>query len=130
MAIRDVLLDLGGQERVLTCDLGAWAAIEDRGLHLTAIMQDLNAGEIKFKPLLVLLWAMLGTNGPRPSMEEVGHWVTGENFGLVAAKMGEALRDAFPSGGEAAANPPRRGTGDERNGSPMSAVSSTSSSGG
>ena len=51
------------------------------------------------KPMLATLWAMLksGANGaPVPSMQEVGHWVTGENFSDVAAKVGEALRDAFP----------------------------------
>jgi len=129
MAVKDVLLTLGGQERRLRCDLAAWAAVEDKGYELMSLVKSLEQ-RTAFKSLLVLLWAMLGGNDG-PPIAEVGHWVDGDNFGLVAQKIGEALRDAFPPGDEAANPPsPSGGTGTERSGSAPISDSSPISSGG
>lgn len=118
MAARNVVVQLGGAERVLRCDLGAWAAIEDHGYQLQDLLAQLNRdGKVSFKALRILLWGMLG-NGT--TLEDVGHWVTGENFAAVLERVGEALRDAFPEEAASAGNPPR-GSGPPASASPISA---------
>lgn len=115
MAIREVGITLGGQSHVLRCDLGAWAAVEDQGIDFLSLLAELQSNgngkpKISFRRVRLLLWALLDAEQPRPSVEQVSRWVTGENFPDVMEKLGEALRDAFPAK-EGSANPPAAGPG-------------------
>lgn len=97
MAIGEVTVNLGGADHVLRFRLRAWAALEDRGFKLDDVIAELNSGKLNFKAFEALLWAMLQHEKPAPSVEQVGEWVGGENFPEVIAKIGEAMRDAFPA---------------------------------
>lgn len=98
MATGEVTVNLGGVEHVLRFRLRAWAALEDRGFRLDDVIAELNSGKLNFKAFEALLWAMLQHEQPPPSVGQVGEWVGGENFPEVIAKIGEAMRDAFPPG--------------------------------
>lgn len=102
MAIRDTLVALGGGEHRLRWSLSAWAAVEDYGYTMDSILGDM-AKTLSMKAVSICLWAMLQEEDPRPSLAQVRSWVDGENFGVVVAKMGDAIRAAFP---EAPPNPP------------------------
>lgn len=110
MAVREVRLMLGGQERVLRSELGAWAAIEDQGFDFTELIRrTADPGATKMRAILVLLWGFLADR-PRPSLEEVGGWVDTDNFGMVTAKIREAFADANPPP-VSDANPPAADAG-------------------
>ena len=100
--LHDVTLDLGGQVRTLRCDLGAWAAVEDHGEKLQTLLGALANGGLSFRQVRILLTAMLWRDGVTP--EQVGEWVTGENFQSVMERAGDALRSAFPA--ESTPDPP------------------------
>jgi len=99
--IGDVIVRLGEQDHVLRFRLRAWAAVEDRGFQLDQIMNEMQGGKLNFKAMEALLWAMLQHENPPPSIPQVGEWVGGDNFAEVVAKIGDAIRGAFPP-----ANPP------------------------
>ena len=105
MTVRDVFVTLDGHELRLRFDLGAWAALEDRGYELDGLLKDYREGRFSFRSVRALLWAMLLTNEPTPALEEVGHWVDGHNFESVVQKLGAALETAFPQLQEASAGP-------------------------
>ena len=96
MAVRDVFLTLDGRELRLRFDLGAWAALEDRGYTLDALLEQFREGKLNVRGTLSLLWAALQINTPPPSVADVGHLVDGHNFEAVVERLGHALRVAFP----------------------------------
>jgi|ERR1041384_1531914 hypothetical protein len=96
MAIRDVTVELGGATHVLRSDLGAWAAIEDVGGEYITLIKSLNEGGPKMRAVLLLLWGYLDHEKPRPSLEDVGRWVTTANFGVVTEAILEAFRQGIP----------------------------------
>lgn len=96
MAIGDVRLTLGGQERLFKFRLQAWAALEDQGFSLDGIVTQMQQGRLPLKAVQVLVWAMLHHAMPAPTMLEIGEWVGGENVEAVMATLGEAIKDAFP----------------------------------
>lgn len=104
MAVREVRLELGGQERVLRSDLGAWAAIDDAGGDFLATLKRFGDPEQrKTSDVLWLLWAFV-QGEPKPSRAEVSKWVGLSNIGEVSRKLVEALNDGAPvseGGGDA-----------------------------
>lgn len=112
MAIRAVALELNGSEHLLRLDLGAMAALEDRGVSIESLMDKLGGGNFSPKSMGLILWAMLQGEDEAPSLKQVGTWVDGENFGYVAEKIGETLRLAFPEKVDKSQDPPKgAGTG-------------------
>ena len=106
MPVRDTFVTLDGRELRLRFDLGAWAALEDHGFGLDSLLETFRAGKLNVRGVLMLLWASLETNDPRPSIEQVGHWVDGHNFAAVVERLGQMLTLAFPAPeGEAAERP-------------------------
>lgn len=110
MAVRDVLLELNGATHILRSDLGAWAALEDHDEDYLGLIQRLEDGKPKMRAVLLLLWAYLDHETPRPSLQEVKRWVTSENFGAVAKAVVEAFRDGVPIPTESP-GPPEAGAG-------------------
>ena len=96
MAVRDVVVKLNGGSHTLRSTLGAWAAVEDTGLDYLQVIQRLAGEGPKMRSILVLLWAFMDHEKPRPSMDDVKSWVTSENFGDVATAVAEAYRDGSP----------------------------------
>lgn len=95
---------------MLRLDLGAMAALEDRGVSVESLVDKLGSGTFSPKSMLLILWAMLQGEDNPPSQKDVGLWVDGENFQAVTEKIGEALKLAFPEKPEKPADP-RRGAG-------------------
>lgn len=110
MAVREVRVALNGGAHVLRSDLGAWAAIEDAGADYLALVSRLSEPGPKMRSILLLLWAYLDHETPRPSMAEVKRWVTTENFGAVTQAVVEAFRDGVPETTESP-GPPAVGAG-------------------
>lgn len=106
MAIRAVACVLDGSERMLRLDLGAMAALEDRGISVESLVDKLGSGNFSPKSIQLILWAMLQGGENPPSLKAVGALVDGENFQYVAAKIGEALRLAFPEKPDKPVDPP------------------------
>lgn len=92
--LHDVTVELGGETRTLRCDLGAWAALEDRGTSLHDVLKALQNGGLSMRHVRDLVVAMLWQDGITPA--QVGSWITGANFAPVMERVGEALRGAFP----------------------------------
>ena len=115
MAIGEVSLSLGGRDRVFRFRLKAWSALEDQGYSLDQIIESMQSGRLNLKVIHALLWAMLQHENPKPSMDDVGEWVGGENVELMVEKLGEAIKDAFPHGNGSSppvgASPAAGGTG-------------------
>lgn len=109
MAIRAVVCQLD-REYMLRLDLGAMAALEDRGISVESIVEKLAAGKFSPKSMQLILWAMLQGEDVPPSLKQVGALVDGDNFQMVAEKIGEALRLAFPEKPEKSPDP-RAGAG-------------------
>lgn len=105
MPIRAVACFLNGSEHLLRLDLGAMAALEDRGVSVESLVDKLSSGTFSPKSMQLILWAMLQGEDTPPSQKAVGSWVDGENFAAVAEKIGEALRLAFPEKPEKPADP-------------------------
>lgn len=120
MAIRRVLVELGGQERELRFGLGAWAALGDHGLDIDQLFTEAAEGRSwSFRTIQRVVWAMLQTeNGQSPTMEQVGYWVDGRNLSLVTMKMREALQDAMPVAETTDPPPGAAGIGASPGGSP------------
>lgn len=120
MAIRQVLLELGGQERELRFGLGAWAALEDHGIAIDALTEDVQGGKLmRFKTVQRIIWAMLQSeNGSSPTYFQVGLWIDGRNFAQVVEKMREAFRDGVATEGPSPPLPDAAGTGAPPGGSP------------
>lgn len=81
--MRGVTLDLGGEERRLTYDLNAIAEIGERldiTIRLAHFEEDLLGVRLKPKAIRTLLWAGLIHDNPDLTEEEVGGWVTQDNF--------------------------------------------------
>jgi hypothetical protein len=95
MPVRDVVVSLGGQEHVLRSDLGAWAAVEDHGEDYLDLVNSLGP-KPKMRTILLLVWAYLDHEKPRPSMDEVKRWVTTDNFRDVTQAIVLAFRDGAP----------------------------------
>lgn len=96
MAVRDVVLAINGGQHVLRSDLGAWAAVEDAGDDYVALVKRLGNEGPKMRAVLLLLWAYLDHETPRPTLEQVKRWVTTENFGAVTQAVVEAYHDGMP----------------------------------
>lgn len=111
MPVRAVACDLGGGEHLLRLDLGAMAALEDRGVSIESLMDKLGGGTFSPKSVGLILWAMLQGEEPAPSLKQVGTWVDGENFQYVSEKIGEALKLAFPEKVDKSDPPRGAGTG-------------------
>lgn len=109
MAVRDVILPINGGQHILRSDLGAWAAVEDIGEDYLTLVKRLDEPGPKMRTILLLLWAYLDHERPRPSLDEVRRWVTTENFGAVTTAIVTAFRDGIPP--EAMANPPEADAG-------------------
>lgn len=112
-----VYVVLDGKERPLRLQLGAWAALQDRGHKLEDLLTAWQEDVGNYQTLQLLLWAML-QNGdkPWPTMDEVGEWVGAQNVGEVLTAMGKCLRASLPTNGNGS-SPPRkaaRGTGTKR----------------
>ena len=110
MAVRDVIVQLNGGSHVLRSDLGAWAALEDVGEDYLGLIKRLETDQPKMRAILLLLWAYLDHETPRPSLVEVRRWVTSENFGAVTKAVVEAFRDGNPIPTESP-GPPEAGAG-------------------
>ena len=95
MPVRDVVVSLGGQEHILRSDLGAWAAVEDHGEDYLQLIKSLSP-KPSMRAVLLLLWAYLDHEKPRPSLEDVKRWVTSENFALATQAIILAFRDGAP----------------------------------
>lgn len=96
MAVREVKLVLGGQERVLRSDLGAWAAIDDAGGNFLATLKSFgDPATRKASDILWMLWAFV-QGEPKPSRAEVAGWVGLHNVADVSLKIVEALQDGVP----------------------------------
>jgi len=95
--VRDVVLQINGGSHVLRSDLGAWAAVEDTGEDYMALVKRLSEPGPKMRSILLLFWAYLDHEQPRPSLEEVKRWVTSENFGAVTAAVLSAFQDGVPA---------------------------------
>lgn len=98
MAVRDVVLQINGGQHILRSDLGAWAAVEDLGEDYIALIRRLD-GEVagpKMRTILLLLWAYLDHERPRPALDDVKRWVTTENFAAVTMAVVQAYRDGLP----------------------------------
>lgn len=106
MAIRAVRCLLDGAERELRLDLGSWAALEDQGYDLDAMLGQLREGKLKMRGVQTLLWAMLQGEDAPPTLKQVGRWVDGANFRDALAKVGEAMKLAFPEVKESPPSPP------------------------
>lgn len=106
MAIRAVVCQLNGSEHMLRLDLGAMAALEDRGVSIDSIVSTLAAGTFSPKSMQLILWAMLQGEENPPSLKTIGSLVDGDNFLAVTEKIGEALRLAFPEKPDKPADPP------------------------
>lgn len=120
MAVRAVACRLNGSEHMLRLDLGAMAALEDRGVSVESIVEKLSGGTFSPKSMQLILWAMLQGEENPPSLKEVGALVDGGNFHPVVEKIGEALRLAFPEKGETPPDPPvGAGTGAQSSASPL-----------
>lgn len=113
MAIGEVRIELGGRDRELRFRLRAWSALEDQGFSLDDMLERMRGGGFNLKALQVLLWAMLRHESPAPSLDEVGDWVGGDNVEMVTAKLGEAIKGAFPADPPPVAAPVGSGTGPE-----------------
>jgi len=109
MAVRDVVLELNGTQHILRSDLGAWAALEDQGEDYLALIKSLETPSPKMRAILLLLWAYLDHEDPRPSLKEVKRWVTTENFRAATEAVVEAFRDGIPA--TESPGPPAAGDG-------------------
>jgi len=120
MAIKAVYCQLNGHELAMRLDLTAMAELEDRGFPIEEIVAHLQTGTFSAKRLRLLLWAMLQSAEPPPSVADVGRWVDGGNFVHVTEKVGEALRLAFPEATKESppVPPPGAGTGEPPSASP------------
>jgi hypothetical protein len=124
MAVRDVVIRINGGQHVLRSDLGAWAAVEDAGEDYLALIKRLNTDGPKMRAVLLLFWAYLDHETPRPSLEEVKRWVTSENFGMVTKAVAEAFRDGQPEATESSGPP----TADAGTGQPSASAPPVSKS--
>lgn len=105
MAIRSVHCTLNAREYELRLDLGAMAALEEKGTTIEDVVQKLASGVFSPKSIRLALWAMLQSDDTPPTLKDIGRWVDGDNFKDVGLKVGEALRLAFPDQKEAPPDP-------------------------
>jgi len=109
MAVRAVPCVLGGKEYHLRLDMGAMAALEDRGFELEALNDYFASGKFSPKRIQAFVWACCQGADDPPSIKDIGRWVDGENFVEVLGKVREVLSSAFPKSKEPPG--PRRGAG-------------------
>lgn len=111
MPVRAVACQLNGSVHMLRLDLGAMAALEDRGISVEAIVDKLAGEAFSPKSMQLILWAMLQGEEEPPTLKAIGSLVDGENFNAVAERIGEALRLAFPEKNPKAPPDPLAGAG-------------------
>ena len=119
MAARGVSVPLNGSVHFLRSDLGAWAAVEEQGEDYIELAKRLGDDRPKMRAILLLTWAYLDHETPRPSLEEVKRWITQRNFPAVTAAVVEAFRDGIPEATESPGPPEAdAGTGQSSASSP------------
>ena len=94
MAGTHTTIELGGQTRQLRFDLNALVELEER--------LKINIGEIQSvaasaRTIRAMIWTGLLHADATLTEQQVGAWITGENFVLVTQRAMEALAQAFGS---------------------------------
>lgn len=105
-----VSIELGGKTRKLVLDFNAYATIEEHtnqffGDALAAFVSQPRAHLVR-----LVVFAALRTTDPQVTLEDVGSWITTDNFPYVGEKVAELLNLYFErrqSEGQAEANPPQ-----------------------
>ena len=94
MAGTHITIELGGQSRQLRFDLNALAELEDK---LGVGIGEIQTVRASAKTIRAMAWAALLHADASLTEQQVGSWITGDNFVEVTDRIMEALAQAFGS---------------------------------
>ena len=94
MAGTHITMELGGQTRQLRFDLNALAELEDK---LGVGISEIGTMRASAKTIRAMAWAALLHADASLTEQQVGSWITGDNFAEVTDRIMEALAQAFGS---------------------------------
>jgi hypothetical protein len=93
MRNKAVDIELGGETRHLRLNLNAIASFEEATGNSIGAMRD-ELGRVPVRALRILLWALLVTDDPKLTINQVGSWVELDNLQYVSEQVTEVLRSS------------------------------------
>jgi hypothetical protein len=108
MRNKSITVSLGGQTRTLKLNLNALAAYEDyTGQRLDTLGNELKS--LRVSMLRTLIWALLITDEPLLTINQVGSWIGFDNLNEVTQALVQSLQANMPQASETTAVQPTGG---------------------